>query len=131
MFEKSLLIKEEPKKYPLHYVFIITVIFFLIICNVKTYEKYTILSQVQDNNTLKIITPENIVINEETIIKYHNKQYQVIDIENVNSYIENNEIFKEIILTTNINSEEKIIKFDILNNKQRIITKIINKIKEN
>lgn len=131
MFETTLLIEEEPKKYPLYYMFVIITIFIIILCNVKTYEKHTIMSQVQENNTLTIVIPTDIIIDEKTIINHKNKKYQVIDVKYNNSFIENNIIFKEIILTTNINSVEEIIKIDILNNKQRIITKILNKIKEN
>lgn len=131
MFELNLLLKKQPNKPRLHCFTLIIVFLICIMSNTYTYDKYNTLSQINDDQTLKIIVPENITINNKTIIQYKNKKYNVNEVEYLGSEINNNIIFKEILLNTDLKLKEDIITINILNNKQRIIKKIINIAKEN
>lgn len=131
MFEIDTLMVEQPKKHKIYSLILILILLITIIINTYTYDRYQVLSYNTKSQTLKIYVPESISINEATIIKYKDKNYNIEEVEYLSSQIENNVIYKELLLKTNINTKEEIITINILNNKQRIITKIINAVKEN
>ena len=62
-------------------------------------------------------------------------EVQIVDVHEKLTFkgkkVEYNAIYKELLLKTDIKTKEEIITIKILNNKQRIITKIINAVKEN
>ena len=71
-----------------------------------------------------------ISILENSLIEYKNKKYKIKSINYLEVITENNLLYEKINIKTNLKCRNKIIKIKILNNKQRIINKIIKIIKE-
>lgn len=134
MIDIELLKNKKPRNYPIYLIFIVIIILLLSSYNTFIYDKINTIAITNYNNNicnLNIKLPYTKVNNlEESIIEYNNNKYEINKVSYNESIIENDIIYEDITLTTNINCKNKIIKINILNNKQRIINKIINIIKE-
>lgn len=130
MFERDLLNEEKPKKYPFYHILFLIIIMFMLLISINTYDKYEIIAVKTNNQTFTATIPEYLTIDETSIIEKNNNKYEIVEVSYNNSFIENNEIYKEILITTNYSIKEDITKLNVLNNKQRIIKKIINIVKE-
>lgn len=136
MIQKIILLNQKPKNTP------IISFLFLLICIItltlsfciKTYDIYSTTGLIECNETCKIslTMPYNKIdiISTSSKIKYLNQQYEISNIKYEEPYLNNNVPYEDIVIETNLNSQNKIINFQILSNKQRIITKIKNIILE-
>ena len=135
MIEIELLKNKKPKKYPILLI-ITTLSFILLLLSFKyhTYDKIKTIAITNFNNsicTLNIKLPYNNISNlEESKIEYNNKLYEINKVSYNETSIENNIIYEDISLDTNIDCKNKVIDISIVNNKQRIIDKIFKIIKE-
>ena len=134
MFEIELFKRQKPKKYPLSIIFIILFIILIILSyNIKTYDTLNVTAFTQKENKchLEFTLPyDKISILENSLIEYKNKKYKIKNIYYLEVITENNMLYEKINIETNLKCRNKIIKIKILNNKQRIINKIIKIIKE-
>ena len=134
MFEIELFKRQNPKKYPLSKITLITLIILIILSyNIKTYDSLNIAALIDENKKgqLILIIPSNkISILNKSLIEYENKKYKIVKINYIETVIENNIAYEKVILETNLECPNKITNIKILNNKQRILTKILKKIKE-
>ena len=134
MFEIELFKRQNPKKYPLSKIILLILIILIILSyNIKTYDTLNVTAfTIKDKqNNLSIIIPSNkISILDNSIIEYKNKKYKIYKTRLTETIVEDNIAYEKIYLETNLKSPYKIINIKIHNNKQRIITKITNTIKE-
>lgn len=134
MIDIELLKNKKPRNYPIYLIVVVIIILLLISYNTFTYDKINTIAITNYNNNicnLNIKLPYTKINNlEESIIEYNNNKYKINEVSYNESTIENDIIYEDITLNTNINCKNKIIKINILSNKQRIINKIINIIKE-
>lgn len=134
MFEIELFKRQKPKKYPLSIIFIVSFIILIILSyNIKTYDTLNVTAFTQKENKchLEFTLPyDKISILENSLIEYKNKKYKIKNINYIEAITENNILYEKISIETNLKCRNKIIKIKILNNKQRIINKIIKIIKE-
>lgn len=134
MFEIELFKRQNPKKYPLSKITLITLIILIILSyNIKTYDSLSATALIDENKNgqLNLIIPSNkISILNNSLIEYENIKYKIVKINYIETVIENNIAYEKVILETNLECPNKITNIKILNNKQRILTKILRKIKE-
>lgn len=134
MFEIELFKRQKPKKYPLSIIFLISLIILIILsCNIKTYDSLNVTAFTKQDNKchLEFSLPyDKISLLENASIKYKNKKYKIKKINYIETIIEDNILYERINIETNLECPYKITKIKILNNKQRIITKILKIIRE-
>lgn len=68
--------------------------------------------------------------NNEPFISYNNKSYDILNISYGEPYLNGEIALEDVVIETNLESQDKLINFKILSNKQRIIEKIKNIILE-
>ena len=134
MINKTFLLSKQPTKNYLFHIIIIIITLTSIIFSYsyKTYDSLNIVGIYKCEETCYIDTSlsyEDIIkLNNPSIFKYNNKTYIIEDIIYNEPYLNNNTIYQDIQITSNLKVNKKIIKIKILYNKQRIITKIKNMI---
>ncbi len=131
MIKKLLLLNQKPKKnLVIHLIFISLLIAFLIITyNYNTYDVYqtTGIMKCENNDcyiTITMIYDKIDILNQNPKIEYLNKIYDIKSITYEEPYLNNNIAYQDLNITTNLQVNNQIINFNILYNKQRIITKI-------
>lgn len=136
MLNKLILLNEKPKNYPILFlVILIFIIAFILSYKLKAYDSYQITGLVECTDscyiTFSLPYDKVTMLSEYPSIKYLNNIYEINKIEYSSPYLNNNIPYEDIKLYSNINfNGEKIINFNILYNKQRIIRKIINIVNE-
>lgn len=134
MINKTFLLSKQPTKNYLFHIIIIIITLTSIIFSYsyKTYDSLNIVGIYKCEETCYIDTSlsyEDIIkLNNPSIFNYNNKTYIIEDIIYNEPYLNNNTIYQDIQITSNLKVNKKIIKIKILYNKQRIITKIKNMI---
>lgn len=135
MIEIELLKNKIPKKYPIVTIILIMFLITLILSfKTNSYDKYKTIAITNNiNNTchLNVSIPYNKLNNiKQSKIEYQNKQYIIKEISYNKTSIENNIPYEDTTITINTSCKDKIVDINILSNKQRIINKIINIIRE-
>lgn len=134
MFEIELFKRQKPKKYPLSIIIFVSLIILIILSyNIKTYDTLNVTAFTNQDNQchLEFTLPYNkISMLENGLIKYKNKRYKIKYINYIETITEDNILYERINIKTNLECPYKIAKIKILNNKQRIITKILKIIRE-
>lgn len=134
MFEIELFKRQKPKKYPLSIIIIVSIIILIILSyNIKTYDALNVTTFTKQDNKchLEFTLPyDKISILENGLIGYKNKKYKIKNINYIETIIEENILYERISIESNLKCHNKIAKIKIINNKQRIITKILKIIKE-
>lgn len=136
MTKKIILLNRKPKSQPLiFYGFSLLVVTSLFLSYfVKTYDSYKAYGIIKCNTdcSITITLPYNKVsiLEVKPKIKYSNQIYNIEKISYEEPYLNNEIPYQDINIVSNIESEDKIIEFQILYNKQRIINKIKNIIVE-
>lgn len=131
MLNKLILLNKKPNKHQKLYItIIILIIVFLIYCiRNYTYNSYqtTGIIKCEDDCYINITLPYDKVdiLSKNPIIKYQNKTYKIDKILYKEPYLDHEIAYQDIEIESFI-KEERIINFNILYNKQRIITKIKN-----
>lgn len=128
------------KKYKSHLIIYLITIFFLIILTflsfkIKTYDLLNItgLINCDKNCEIEFVLPYNKVdiLSEKDIeLKYLDNHYKISEIIYDDPYLNNEIPYQNIRLKTNIKSENRIINFKIIYNKQRMIEKFYKIISE-
>ncbi len=132
MINKTFLLSKQPTKNYLFHIIIIIITLTSIIFSYsyKTYDSLNIIGIYKCEENCYIDTSlsyEDIIkLNNPSIFKYNNKTYIIEDIIYNEPYLNNNTIYQDIQITSNLKVKEKIIKIKIFYNKQRIITKVKN-----
>lgn len=132
MINKTFLLSKQPTKNYLFHIIIIIITLTSIIFSYsyKTYDSLNIIGIYKCEETCYIdssLSYEYIIkLNNPSIFKYNNKTYIIEDIIYNEPYLNDNTIYQDIQITSNLKVKEKIIKIKILYNKQRIITKVKN-----
>lgn len=131
MDKKTILLFKMPKisKVPV-FTFLIIVILIVISYNFKTYDIYKTIgiTECNDKCNIEINIPSTKadILNYDLKVEYKNKIYKIKDIKTEDVFIENEIIYKKIIIQTDLLIENNnFIEFKLLYNKQRIINKII------
>ena len=130
MIDRMILLNKKPNK---SYIIIIIIASSLIILLSSIFIKtYTITKTIgyitcEDECYLNISLPYNKlnILNKETILEIDKDKYKIDEIEYLNIELP----YQNVRIKTNIR-EEKIVEVKLLNNKQRIIKKIIEATKE-
>lgn len=136
MINKIILLNTKPNNhfisYVLFFLLIITTLFLSIFT--ETYDTYNTTGIVKciENCSISITVPYDKadIFSNKSYIKYQDKKYAINEIEYEDPYLSNNIPVEDITLQTDITTQNKIINFQILYNKQRIIKKIKNIILE-
>lgn len=130
MNKKIYLLNLTPHKYnKLVLSFLIIFIFILpILSFVKIYDSYyttgLISCDTECNITITLPYDKVNILSQEPRLSYLNNEYDILSLEYNEPYLDNQIPYEDIIIKTNLNSQEKIINFKILYNKQRVIKKI-------
>lgn len=135
MLDKYILKSKTPKNYPILKITILLFIIFIIFSStIKTYDSYNIIAilNCSEKCTINFSLPYNKIplVNPNAKINYNNKVYDVKNIKFDEPYLNNNVPYQDLSIETEIQEEEKILNIKLLNNKQRIITKLYNMITE-
>lgn len=136
MIQKLILLNQKPKNTPIiSFLFIIVCIITICLSYfIKTYDIYPTTGIINCDKSCKIsltIPYDKIdFIKNDSKLKYLNQEYEIISITYDEPYLNNDIPYEDISIETNLQSQDKIINFQILSNKQRIITKIKNIILE-
>lgn len=101
----------------------------------KTYSSYkttSILECLDDNCKLSLTMPHDklFILDSNPQIEYLNKKYDINSIDRSEPYLSNNIPVVDVIIETNYISDNNVIEFKFIYKKQRIITKIIDFMKE-
>ncbi len=132
MTNKLVLIHKSNKNH-----FIIYVLFHIFILNlilltffVDTYDsiKVTGIIKCEEECQITLNLPYNKIdiFQDDSKITYLNKDYKIMNITYDEPYLEKEIPYQNVIIKTDLASDDKIINFSILYNKQRIIKKIKN-----
>ena len=130
MTNKIIFLNQKPKNHPLIYcVFSLLSLTSLFLSYfIKTYDSYKTYGIVKCDTkcSVNITLPYNKVniLNKESKIKYLNKEYNIEEIIYEEPYLNNEIPYQDINIVLEITGKDKIIEFQILYNKQRIINKI-------
>lgn len=136
MIQKLILLNQKPKNTPIiSFLFIIICIITLCLSYfIKTYDIYptTGIINCAESCKISLTIPYDKIdfIKDDSKLKYLNQEYEIINITYDEPYLNNNIPYEDINIETNLTSQDKIINFQILSNKQRIITKLKNIILE-
>lgn len=136
MINKTFLLSKQPNKLNLLHIILIIMILTSIIFSYsyKTYDSLNIVGIYKCEETCYIDTSlsyEDITkLNNPNTFIYNNKTYIIEDIIYSEPYLNNNTVYQDIQITSNLKEKEKVIKIKLLHNKQRIIAKIKNIITE-
>lgn len=134
MIDRIILLNKKPKK---SYIIIIIIASSLILLissyNMKTYSIKKTLGYISCEEechiNLSLPYKDLNIVNDNTIIEVDHKRYKPTEILYKDISIENNIPYQNIQINTEI-KDEKIIEVKLLNNKQRIIKKVFDIIKE-
>ena len=110
-----------------HHEFLIILIFVFIgilFSYIDTYDSYYCISVRKDNHYNVVIPYDKKDIFDEAYLFYENKKYKIYDVSFSDLIYENDNYYYEVSFNTQIALEEEINKIKIINNKQRIISKI-------
>lgn len=136
MLNKIVFLNKKPKKHSIIYwiLLIIIITSFFLLYKIKTYDSYLV-TGINNCENVCIITftlPYNKVdiLSKKPKIEYLNKIYKIENINYLEPYLNNGIPYQDIELITKISNNNRLINFKIIYNKQRIITKIQNIIKE-
>lgn len=136
MMKKLKLLELKPKNHSLLYIifFIAFIVLVIFSYSFKTYDVYNTTGIVKCDETcgINITLPYNKtdILNNESYIKFQNEKYSINIIDYEEPYLNNDIPLEDIVLYTDMKTEAKVINFQILYNKQRIITKLKNIITE-
>lgn len=135
MFEIERLKRQNPKKYPLSIIiFVLLLLLIILSYSIKTYDTLSIVAitnKANDTCNLEFVLPYNkITMLNNSLFEYNNKEYKIKNIKYIETTNENNILYEKVKITSNLKCPNKVANIKLLNNKQRIITKIINIIKE-
>ena len=132
MIKKLTLLELTPKNHSLSYIlfFIAFIISLYFSYTFKTYDVYNTTGIVKCDEIcgITVTLPYNKtdILTREPYIKFQDEKYYINKIEYEEPYLNNNIPLEDIILYTDMKTDAKIINFQILYNKQRIITKFKN-----
>ena len=129
MIETYLLINEKTKKHPfLIIIFSLLILITFLFYHIKAYSSISVtgLMECGEKTNISFTLPYKQVdkITKEAKISYKNKEYVIESIAFEEPYLDHNIPYQDILITTNLVCEEKIVNFKINYNKQRILTKI-------
>ncbi len=130
MRHKIILLSASPKKHPVIYV-----IFFIILITslslsffIKTYSTYQTTGIIKCESTceISITLPYNKtdILNGDSKIRYLNQEFEIEEVSYEEPYLNNGTPYEDVTIKANIKTQSKIVNFQILYNKQRIIEKI-------
>lgn len=131
MNKRIILLNLNPKSYnSILILTIILIISMLLSYFYKIYDSYylTGIISCQNECSIKVTIPYNKVdiFKYNPHIEYINKDYKIKEVIYEEPYLDNGVPYEDIVIKTNIKSEDKIINFKILYNKQRVLKKILN-----
>lgn len=110
------------------------IILIIILYKVHTYDSVATTGIITCNETceIKLTLPYDkiAILNSHPSLTFNNETYNIDNIVYGEPYLNNNIVYQDITITTNLYSDNPLINFKILNNRQRIITKIKNVILE-
>lgn len=113
-----------PKRHH-EFLFILIFVFIGILFSyIDTYDSYYCISIRKDNHYNVVIPYDKKDIFDEAYLFYENKKYKIYDVSFSDLIYENDNYYYEVSFDTQIALEEEINKIKIINNKQRIISKI-------
>lgn len=119
------------------FIYIIVSLLFLIIpfLFLKTYSTYKVtgvLECLDDTCIIKLTIPYNklCILDYNPQIEYLNKKYDIKNTSRSEAYLNNNIPVVDVTITVDYISDNDVIEFKFIYNKQRIITKIIDFMKE-
>lgn len=136
MLKKIILLNQKPKNTPIiSFLFLITLIFTISLSYfIETYDVYstTGIINCEESCQISLTIPYDKIdfINNDSKLSYLNQEYKIINITYDEPYLNNNIPYEDVFIATDLQSQNKIINFQILSNKQRVITKIKNIILE-
>ena len=131
MLNKLILLNKKPNKHLKIYItIIILIILFLAYCiKNSTYDSYqtTGIVKCEEECFINITLPYDKVdiLSKDPIISYQNNTYEINNIDYKEPYLDREVAYQDVELESFL-KEERIINFNILYNKQRIISKIKN-----
>ena len=100
---------------------------------IKLYDSYYTTGLISCNEecsiTVSLPYDKVDILKQNPHLEYLNKEYKINKITYNEPYLDNQIPYEDVIIYTNLNSEDKIINFKILYNKQRIISKVKKMIK--
>ena len=100
---------------------------------IKIYDSYYTTGLISCNEecniTVSLPYDKVDILKEDPHLEYLNKEYKVETITYNEPYLNNQIPYEDVVIKTNLKSEDKIINFKILYNKQRVISKIKNIVK--
>lgn len=133
MIEKLLLLNIKPKRKIFIYIncIIIFIVFIILSFKIEIYDSYQttgILKCINEDCNIELtLYYEKInILEQDPQIEYLGNFYKIYNIEYSDPYLNNNLIYQDIKLKSDIHGDERIINLKILYNKQRIIDKIKN-----
>ena len=113
-----------PKKHH-EFLFILIFVFLGILFSfIDTYDSYYCICIRKDNYYSVVIPYDKKDIFDEAYLFYENKKYKIYDVSFSDLIYENDNYYYEVSFDTQMALDEEINKVKIINNKQRIISKI-------
>lgn len=135
MNKKIYLLNLYPHKHRLISIIVILVVLTIIPLSnfIKLYDSYYTTGLISCNEecsiTVSLPYDKVDILKQNPHLEYLNKEYKINKITYNEPYLDNQIPYEDVIIYTDLNSEDKIINFKILYNKQRIISKIKKMIK--
>lgn len=135
MNKKIYLLNLYPHKHRLISIIVILVVLTIIPLSnfIKLYDSYYTTGLISCNEecsiTVSLPYDKVDILKQNPHLEYLNKEYKINKITYNEPYLDNQIPYEDVIIYTNLNSEDKIINFKILYNKQRIISKVKKMIK--
>ncbi len=135
MNKKIYLLNLYPHKHRLISIIVILVVLTIIPLSnfIKLYDSYYTTGLISCNEecsiTVSLPYDKVDILKQNPHLEYLNKEYKINKITYNEPYIDNQIPYEDVIIYTDLNSEDKIINFKILYNKQRIISKVKKMIK--
>ena len=132
---KIYLLNLYPHKHRLISIIVILVVLTIIPLSnfIKLYDSYYTTGLISCNEecsiTVSLPYDKVDILKQNPHLEYLNKEYKINKITYNEPYLDNQIPYEDVIIYTDLNSEDKIINFKILYNKQRIISKIKKMIK--
>lgn len=135
MNKKIYLLNLYPHRHRLISIIVILVVLTIIPLSnfIKLYDSYYTTGLISCNEecsiTVSLPYDKVDILKQNPHLEYLNKEYKINKITYNEPYLDNQIPYEDVIIYTDLNSEDKIINFKILYNKQRIISKIKKMIK--
>lgn len=135
MIELEIIKNKKPKKYPTEIIILIMfTVIFIFSYKTWTYDQYKTLGITQNKNNkclINVSLPYNKITDlKKTLIEYKNEKYKIKNISYNETKIKDNIPYEDVTITIENKCQEQVADVKILNNKQRIIYKIIKIIRE-